>query len=39
VSIATGRPDEAELLNLARDVDALERRWAGAASLTAQWRP
>jgi hypothetical protein len=37
--LAAGRPDEAELLTLARDVDALERRWAGAASLTAQWRP
>ena len=32
-------PDEAALLSLARDVDELERRWAGAASLTPQLRP
>jgi hypothetical protein len=38
-SLAAGRPHEGELLTLARDVDALERRWAGAASLTAQLRP
>jgi hypothetical protein len=37
--LAAGHPDEAALLSLARDVDALERRWAGDASLTPQLRP
>ena len=37
--LAAGHPDEAALLSLARDVDELERRWAGVASLTPQWRP
>lgn len=29
-ALASGRPDESELLRLARDVDACERRWIGA---------
>ncbi|MHB8488499.1 MAG: DUF4350 domain-containing protein [Candidatus Dormibacteria bacterium] len=29
-SLASGRPEESELLRLARDVDACERRWTGA---------
>lgn len=29
-ALAAGRPDESELLRLARDVDACERRWTGA---------
>jgi hypothetical protein len=37
--LAAGHLDEAALLSLARDVDELERRWAGAASLTPQLRP
>jgi hypothetical protein len=34
-SLASGDPEEAALLQLARDVDAFERSWVG----TAQWRP
>jgi hypothetical protein len=29
-SLASGRPDESQLLRLARDVDACERQWTGA---------
>lgn len=29
-ALAAGRPDEGELLRLARDVDACERQWTGA---------
>ena len=29
-SLAAGRPEESELLRLARDVDACERQWTGA---------
>ncbi len=29
-ALATGRPEEGELLRLARDVDACERQWTGA---------
>jgi hypothetical protein len=29
-SLATGRPEESDLLRLARDVDACEREWTGA---------
>ena len=29
-SLASGRPEESELLRLARDVDACERQWTGA---------
>ena len=29
-ALASGRPEESELLRLARDVDACERQWAGA---------
>ncbi len=29
-TLAAGRPDESELLRLARDVDACEREWSGA---------
>lgn len=29
-SLASGRPEESELLRLARDVDACERQWMGA---------
>ena len=28
--LASGRPEESELLRLARDVDACERQWTGA---------
>jgi hypothetical protein len=34
-TLAGGDPDEAALLQLARDIDAFERAWVG----TAQWRP
>jgi len=34
-ALAGGRPDEAALLHLARDVDAFERSWVA----TPQWRP
>jgi hypothetical protein len=30
-SLASGRPEESQLLRLARDVDACERQWTGAA--------
>jgi len=29
-ALAAGRPEESELLRLARDVDACERQWTGA---------